>query len=222
MFNYFPIRDALTDLAQKHGEPNFGKKANLQLQLTVACQAVVSYGLSEATAEDDMKLSMSYAWEDAGMALRGLGDNLTTGAIMDWWEGIKHDMWPHCQQQLNRAVFEAEKTTPLTTPRMYFKQYRQKGVRTPYEGFDLPRAMPTWGPGLNSWRDNPWDITLDELSRILRGFDEQERMGLLTVPVFDKKYIRSDGSTFHSTVFLKDNPFMAEDSPEKSHLRLVD
>lgn len=221
MFNYFPIRDALTDLAQKHGEPDYGKKANLQLQLTVTCQAVVSYGLAESTAEEDMKLSMSYAWEDAGMALRGLGDNLTTGAIMDWWEGIKHDMWPHCQQQLNRAVSEAEQTTPLTTPRMYLKQYRQKGVRTPYEGYDLPRAMPNWGPGLNSWRDNPWDYSLDELSRILQQLDNQERMGILTVPVFGKDYMLPNGTTYNGTVLLDDNPFMVDNSPVKSHLRLV-
>lgn len=126
----------------------------------------------------DKELAMSYAWEDAIVAFSGYGQSCFTGVILDLWMSVPRDQWDEFQNFLNAAMLEAEWATPKTAPRRYLSKYRQLRMRTPQDGFDLPAAVPVWGPRWKEWAaSNGMDP--DESECQMREIEEYERMGLI-------------------------------------------
>jgi hypothetical protein len=221
MYYFYPFRDAVIECASKYGKSdnNAAAAATDLLQLTAVSTAYVYYGANDPEA--DLKLPLSRAWEDIQVAFSGFGNSHMTGVIVNWWESIDNRYYSECRNTLNAASMEAERKTPKETKRRYFQDYRSVSVRTPNQGFDMPQAMPCWGPGLTQWHADAYEVDLDTLKVFLAHIEESERMGLTPINVTRASYVTEDGKEVSSSGVIERNPFW-KDQQGKPMLKLVD
>jgi hypothetical protein len=222
MYYFHPFRDAVVECSSKYGKD--AKRAALAsdlIQLTAASTAYAQYGAAnQQSLESGLELALSYAWEDLQIAFNGFGNSHMTGVVLNWWEEIDTRFYSDCRVTLNRGSMEANDKTSKSAKRRYLSNYRSRSVRTPTQGFDLPQAMPCWGPGLTQWHADAYEVDLDTLKVFLAHIEEQERLGLTVLNVSETTFMAEGGTEFSTAGAVDPNPFW-KDQQGKPSLKLV-
>lgn len=108
-----------------------------------------SYGLLKAVIEatalldypyDDEETARSLAWEDADVAFRGYGNELTTGAIMRMWNKLPRERWDEFRAAI-RTAFRKARRASRDVPYHHHIKHRRAHFRDLDSGFALPHAI---------------------------------------------------------------------------------
>tara|TARA_Y100000310_G_scaffold62452_1_gene57772 strand:- start:88 stop:735 length:648 start_codon:yes stop_codon:yes gene_type:complete len=174
-YNYRPFVEALEEFVAGLNKPAASRALD-KLKFIVLATAWCDYRIWAVAGEEEA--AMSAAWEDMRVAFSGFGDSALTGAVIHLWTAIGSDHWIEGREAVNRGAVRAEDTTSLTVSRRYLHRYRNKTVRTPNMGFDLPAIVPTSGPRLREWAESN-SLCPDSTEEKMALIEEYERLGLI-------------------------------------------
>lgn len=115
-----------------------------KLKLVLAVISITDYA-----QEGDAALAC--AWEELDVAVRGYGDELLTGIIIQLWRYLPSDRHREFRSALKRAFAAASAATSTTVFRLHEEKYRLAEVNDPSKGWGFPTAVPLRGPRLQDW-----------------------------------------------------------------------
>lgn len=140
--------DAFAVEQLKSGNKEF-YRAYIKFKAMLVVIAFVDFKGMDATQRD----KLSWVWEDADVAFRGYGDSLLTGSIILMWTQMKKQRHKAFKRAITDALKAADEATEKGASRRYMTQWRDSEVRLGPDDFNLPAALPNWGPNLEEWAE---------------------------------------------------------------------
>ena len=164
--------------AKNNTKHHVARRAWTKLKGYALVVAATDYGLRPKSKATDKDKALSYAWEDFTVAMRGYGDNVSTGFLLQMFSSLDA---PACRslglamsEAINAADVKAERDGVV---RRYGKEYLDAPVVCKGDGFILPYAVPHSGAPVADWvRDHEEEDVAEVIIEHLRerhGAEEQ-------------------------------------------------
>lgn len=149
-FAYEEAEELLDEFAEGP-RPLAFQRAYRKFKFAVAAYAYIDFSNRKELEEEEQKLALSKAWEDAQMAFTGHGEMALAGSILQMWANLQGQEKTAFRKVLREAFRRAEEATPDDAPRRYLHKYRLKPPRKPEQDWTLPTILPMEGQKLRDW-----------------------------------------------------------------------
>ena len=97
--------------------------------------------------------AVAYAWEDAQVAFTGYGEPALHGVILQMWTTLPAHLKDKFKEAIETGFRLAEEHTDSSVARRYLAEWREKPIRDPDLGFNLPTILPVTGPKIREWAE---------------------------------------------------------------------
>jgi len=123
-----------------------------KLKGMAAVNAAVDYGLRPDSTKEQREIALSRAWEDVYIALKGYGDNILTGPILQLWHYVLKGDRDSLHQALSSACENVDRYYQQHgVRRRYLEKYWTADVKSDASQFQEPTALPIEGRPLRDW-----------------------------------------------------------------------
>lgn len=168
-----------------HKKHHAARRAWVKLKGYALVVAAADYGLRPSSKPAEKEKAMSYAWEDFTLAMRGYGDNVSTGFLLQMFSALDaaagRGLGLAMTEAINAADTKAEREGVV---RRYEADYLKAPVVFKSDGFIMPYAVPCSGAPLNDWvRDHEDEDVAEVIVEHLRErFGVEEQVAEVRVP----------------------------------------
>ncbi len=142
--------------SKNHRKHHVARRAWVKLKGYALVVAATDYGLRPSSKPGEKEAALSYVWEDFTIAMRGYGDNVATGFLLQMFSSLDAAAGRGLGLAMTEAINAADaKAAREGVVRRYEATHLEAPVVFKSDGFIMPYAVPLTGAPLKDWvRDN--------------------------------------------------------------------
>lgn len=171
--------------SKNHRKHHVARRAWVKLKGYALVVAATDYGLRPQMPPEEKEKALAHAWEDFTIAMRGYGDNVATGFLLQMFSSLD----AAAGRGLGLAMTEAINAADAKAARDgVVRRYEQEHIDAPVvfkaDGFIMPYAVPRSGAPVKDWvRDHEDEDVAEVIIEHLRTrYDVEEQVASVRVP----------------------------------------